>query len=86
LDFYLKPAYSILEDVLKVLHGRPPEMHRDILQRIEALSERIDYRWIEKAVHATDELVLMVRRNIQKLAALDAMIINLRNHAILART
>jgi DNA polymerase-3 subunit delta' len=86
LDFYLKPAYSILEDVLKVSNGRPPEMHRDILQRIEALSARVDYRWIEKAVHAMDELVLMARRNIQKLAALDAMIINLRNHVILART
>jgi DNA polymerase-3 subunit delta' len=90
LDFYLKPAYGILEDVLRVLQGRPPGTHRDILQRIEVLSRRIDYRWIDKAVHSIDELVLMARRNIQKLAALDAMIINLRNHfrndAIFART
>jgi hypothetical protein len=90
LDFYLKPAYGILEDVLRVLQGRPPGTHRDILQRIEVLSRRIDYRWIDNAVHSIDELVLMARRNIQKLAALDAMIINLRNHfrndAIFART
>ena len=90
LDFYLKPAYGILEDILRVLHGRAPGTHRDILQRIEVLSRRIDYGWIDKAVHLIDELVLMARRNIQKLAALDAMIINLRNHfrndAIFART
>jgi hypothetical protein len=86
LDFYLKPAYNILEDILRVKHGRAPETNRDILQTIEALSAHVDYRWIEKAVRLLDELVLMVRRNIQKLAALDAMIINLRNHANFART
>jgi DNA polymerase-3 subunit delta' len=86
LDFYLKPAYSILEDVLNVRHGRPPGTNRDILQTIEALSAHVDYQWIEKAVRLVDELVLMVRRNIQKLAALDAMIINLRNDANFART
>jgi hypothetical protein len=44
----------------------------------------VDYRWVERAVYSVDELVLMVRRNIQKLAALDAMIINLRNRVSLA--
>ncbi len=86
LDSYLKLAYGILEDVLKILYGRPVESNRDIRQRIEALSARVDYRWVERAVHSVDDLVLMVRRNIQKLAALDAMIINLRNRAISART
>lgn len=86
LDLYLKLAYGILEDVLHALYGRPPENNRDIRQRIEALSARVDYRWAERAVHSVDELVLMVRRNIQKLAALDAMIIKLRNRPILART
>lgn len=86
LDFYLKPAYSLLEDILRVLHARPPEINRDILQTIEALAAHVDYSWIEKAVRLLDELVLMVRRNIQKLAALDAMIIKLRNHASFART
>ncbi len=86
LDFYLKPAYSILEDILRVKHGRAAETNRDILQTIEALSAHVEYPWVEKAVRLLDELVLMVRRNIQKLAALDAMIINLRNDANFART
>lgn len=86
LDFYLKPAYGILGDILNALYGRSPDNNRDIRQRIEALSARVDYRWVERAVHAVDELALMVRRNIQKLAALDAMIINLRNRAILGNT
>jgi DNA polymerase-3 subunit delta' len=82
LDFYLKPAYGILGDILNALYGLPPDSNRDIRQRIEALSARVDYRWMERAVRCVDELALMVRRNIQKLAALDAMIINLRNRAI----
>lgn len=86
LDFYLKLAYGILEDILRVLNGRGPEVNRDITQRIEGLSAHVDYRWVERAVHSVDELVLMVRRNIQKLASLDAMIINLRNRPIDART
>ncbi|HSU59350.1 MAG TPA: AAA family ATPase [Bryobacteraceae bacterium] len=84
LDSYLKLAYGILEDVLNALYERPPDANRDIRQRIEALSARVDYRWVERAVYSVDELVLMVRRNIQKLAALDAMIINLRNRVSLA--
>lgn len=86
LDFYLKPAYAILEDILRVKHGRPPATNRDILQTIEVLANHVDYRWLKRAVQLVDELVLMVRRNIQKLAALDAMIINLRNDANFART
>src|SRR6185437_1878490 len=59
LDSYLKPAYGILGDILNALYGRAPDSNRDIRQRIEALSARVDYRWIETAVHAVDELVLM---------------------------
>jgi len=39
----------------------------------------VDFEWIERAVQGVDELVVMVRRNIQKVGALDAMIIKLRN-------
>jgi DNA polymerase III subunit delta' len=81
LDFYLKPAYSLLEDILQVAHGNPPVRNRDIHGRISALAERVTFAWIERAVRYFDELVLMVRRNIQKTAALDAVIINLRHPA-----
>jgi DNA polymerase-3 subunit delta' len=80
LDFYLKLAYGLLEDVLAVSQGQPAAVHRDIQQRVVALAQRVSFSWIEKAVKSVDELVVMVRRNIQKVGALDAMIINLRNN------
>jgi DNA polymerase-3 subunit delta' len=79
LDAYLRLAYSLLEDVLGVWQGKQAVRHRDIQVRITAIAERVSFRWIEQAVAGVDELALMVRRNIQKLGALDAMIITLRN-------
>ncbi|MBV8550758.1 MAG: DNA polymerase III subunit [Acidobacteriaceae bacterium] len=79
LDDYLKPAYGLLEDVLATLVGQPPVRNRDIAPRITGISQRVSIPWVEHAVRMLDELVLMVRRNIQKTAALDAMIIKLRN-------
>jgi hypothetical protein len=35
---------------------------------------------VELAVKGVDELAIMVKRNIQKVGALDAMIIKLRNY------
>ena len=79
LDYYLKPAYGLLEDVLSVANGKPPAQHRDIQPRIAAIAQRVSFGWIEQAVKAVDELTTMVRRNIQKVGAVDALIINLRN-------
>ena len=86
LETYLRIGYGILEDALAVLYGRRPVRNRGVEQRIAALSEAVGFAWIEGAVRAVDELVVMVRRNIQKTAALDAMIINLRNRAEKNRT
>jgi DNA polymerase III subunit delta' len=79
LDYYLKPAYGLLEDVLSVANGKPPAQHRDIQPRIAAIAQRVSFGWIEQAVQSVDELTAMVRRNIQKVGAFDALIINLRN-------
>ncbi len=79
LDLYTGPAYDLLEDVLAAAHHRELVRNRDIRPRVKLIAERTSFRWIEQAVSAVDELVLMVRRNIQKTAALDAMIIKLRN-------
>jgi DNA polymerase-3 subunit delta' len=79
LDFYLKLAYGILEDILAGFYGRSAAKHRDVQARIGKIAETVSFSWLERAVRHLDELVLMVRRNIQKTAALDAMIINLRN-------
>ncbi len=79
LDGYLRPIYGVLEDVLGALHGKTAAKNRDIEQRIAKIAQAVTFAWLERAVRIADELVLMVRRNIQKTAALDAMIINLRN-------
>jgi DNA polymerase-3 subunit delta' len=79
LDYYLRLTYGLLEDILALAHGRRAVRNRDVHARIEAISKRVSFGWIEAAARGLDELVLMVRRNIQKSAALDAMIINLRN-------
>jgi len=79
LDLYLRLAYGLLEDILGVWQGRPAAKHRDIQARLQAIAQRVSFRWIEQAAAALDELALMVRRNIQKVGAMDALVINLRN-------
>jgi DNA polymerase III subunit delta' len=79
LDSYLKLTYGVLEDILGALYGKVADKNRDIQPQIATLANAVSVSWLEKAVRYVDELVLMVRRNIQKTAALDAMIINLRN-------
>jgi DNA polymerase-3 subunit delta' len=79
LELYIKHAYSLLEDVLSAYYGRPPVKNRDIRERILALAAVVDFGWLQQAVKAIDELVPMVRRNIQKLAALDAMIVTIND-------
>jgi DNA polymerase III subunit delta' len=79
LDSYLKPTYAVLEDILRVLYGKAAGKNRDAQQRIAKIANAVTLAWVQRAVQFLDELVLMVRRNIQKTGALDAMIINLRN-------
>ena len=79
LESYLKLAYGLLRDILAAWHGKPPVINRDVAQRITAIAETVPFSWIERATAQVDELVVMVRRNIQKTAAMDALIINLRN-------
>jgi len=50
-----------------------------VAPRIAKIAEAVSFSWIERATAQVDELVIMVRRNIQKTAALDALVINLRN-------
>ena len=86
LEFHLKLAYGLLEDILRVAQRHPAAKHRDIADRITAISERVTFAWIERAVRYLDELVQMARRNIQKTAALDAFVVNLRTSARLCGT
>jgi DNA polymerase-3 subunit delta' len=79
LDPYIDLSYHLLDDVLAYSYGRPVLRNRDIQPRVAVIAERVTFAWLEQAVRLLDELWLMIRRNIQKIGALDAMIVKLRN-------
>jgi DNA polymerase-3 subunit delta' len=78
LDLYLKALYELLRDMLVLQQGGVEIRNRDIRSELETLARKVDFRWIRKAVAKTDEMVELVRRNIQKGIALDALIAELR--------
>ena len=78
LDLYLKVLYELLRDLLVLQQGGGEIRNRDIRSELESLARKVDFAWIRKAVAKTDEIVELVRRNIQKSIALDALIVELR--------
>jgi DNA polymerase-3 subunit delta' len=51
----------------------------DINREIGRIARRVSFDWIRAAVRKTDELVELLRRNIQKTIALDAFALELRS-------
>jgi len=78
LDLYLKALYDLLRDVLVLQQGAGEIRNRDIQAELETVARKVDFMWLRKAVAKTDEIVDLVRRNIQKGIALDALIAELR--------
>jgi DNA polymerase III subunit delta' len=78
LDLYLKVLYELLRDLLLLHHGMTDIRNIDIRRELETLSGKVEFAWIRQAVKKVDDLVMLVRRNIQKTIALDALIIDLR--------
>ncbi len=78
LEFYLKVLYDLLRDLLLLQQGGGEIRNEDIRHDLEALTLRLPFAWIRRAVARIDELVEMMRRNIQKTIALDALIVTLR--------
>jgi DNA polymerase-3 subunit delta' len=78
LDLYLKVLYDLLRDVLVLRESGGEIRNRDLRQQLETVAHSVSFLWIRKAVKKVDELAEMVRRNIQKSIALDAVIMDLR--------
>jgi DNA polymerase-3 subunit delta' len=78
LDALLSILYVLLEDILLLTEGTGEIRNADIRGDLEALARRVSFRWIRAAVHRADELSSLVRRNIQKSIALDALVVELR--------
>ncbi len=79
LDSYLEVLYVLLEDVLRLGQGNSDVRNDDIHTELEALARRVSFDWLRAAVAKVDDLVDLVRRNIQKSIALDAFAVELRS-------
>jgi DNA polymerase-3 subunit delta' len=78
LELYLKVLYELLRDLLLIENGGAEIRNFDIRGELETLAGKTDFRWIRKAVARVDEIAQLIRRNIQKTIALDALIVELR--------
>jgi DNA polymerase-3 subunit delta' len=78
LDFYLKVLYELLRDLMLLHEGAGEIRNLDIRGDLATLAARIRFAWIRKAVGLVDEIAQLIRRNIQKTIALDALILELR--------
>ncbi len=78
LDALLNILYVLIEDLLLLSQGAGEIRNADIRRELEALAGRVSFRWIRAAVKRADELSELVRRNIQKSIALDALVVELR--------
>ncbi len=79
LEQYLKVLYLLLGDVLALQYGTGELRNPDIRLALQALATRVRFEWIRKAVAKVDELMDLLRRNIQKSIALDALVVELRS-------
>jgi DNA polymerase-3 subunit delta' len=78
LEWHLKTLYELLRDILILQQGSGEIRNDDILGDLEPLARKVKFTWLRKAVAKTDEILELVRRNIQKGVALDALIADLR--------
>lgn len=77
LDLYLKVLYDLLRDLLVLHTGAGEIRNQDIRRELDALAGKVDFAWIRRAVVKVDEIAELIRRNIQKTIALDALIMDL---------
>jgi DNA polymerase-3 subunit delta' len=78
LDPLLRTLYGLLEDVLILQQGGGRIRNPDVREQLGAMAARVSFAWLRRAVAKVDELAELVRRNIQKNIALDALVIELR--------
>ena len=81
LDLHLKTLYELLRDVFVLQQGGEEIRNRDIRPELESLAGKVDFAWVRRAVVKMDEILELVRRNIQKGIALDALIAELKSRS-----
>lgn len=78
LELHLKVLYELLRDLLILRQGGSEIRNQDIRRELETLAGKVDFGWIRNAVARVDEIAQLIRRNIQKIIAFDALIIDLQ--------
>ena len=81
LDHLLGILYVLLEDILLLSEGAEEIRNVDIRAQLDDLARHVSFRWMRSALQKTDEIAELVRRNIQKSIALDALVVELRRLA-----
>jgi DNA polymerase-3 subunit delta' len=79
LESYLDVLYILLEDVLLLANGVPQIRNEDVRAQLEPLARKVSFEWLRAATARVDEMIELVRRNIQKSIALDAFATDLRS-------
>jgi len=78
LELHLKVLYDLLHDVLLLRESGGAVRNQDLREDLEAVARRVSFGWIRSAVRKVDEVAELIRRNIQKSIALDALVLGLR--------
>jgi DNA polymerase-3 subunit delta' len=78
LESYLSVLYSLLQDLLAVQQSSGDVRNPELAEKLAGIAHRVSFQWVRAAVRKVDELVSLLRRNIQKSIALDALILDLR--------
>ncbi len=79
LESYLQVLYALLDDLVRLTNGAGTIRNDDIREDLDALSRRVGFDWLRRAVAKVDDLVELARRNIQKQLAFDAFATELRS-------
>jgi DNA polymerase-3 subunit delta' len=80
LELYLKLLYDLLRDITVLREGGSAIRNFDLRNDLGALAQKVSRSWIIHAVKSVDEIVELLRRNIQKTIALDGLLMELRGH------
>jgi DNA polymerase-3 subunit delta' len=81
LEYYLEILYGLLSDLLRIQNSTGEIRNQDIRRELDGIAQNMSFEWLRQAVEKVDELSGLIRRNIQKSLALDALALELRRAA-----
>jgi len=79
LESHLSVLYGLLEDIIVLQHSNREIRNFDVRNELDGIAKKVGFDWLRMAVRKIDELVELLRRNIQKTIALDALVAELRS-------